>query len=377
MNTAGVGPGRAGLRLLPGLDEFWAWWRRGLAAWLPRGWRSLLGGAHDRLLLYGQGDELLVLREVDGQLRELARLPASAGPLQLDRLLVARTAALPRWWLLPAGSGLYRQLRLPSPAARHLRQVVGFEIDRQTPFAVAAVCYDVRAIGHRHDGQLDVELAVVPQRALDSLLREQGELASTLAGVDLADAEGRPLGFNLLPPAQRRRQADPMRRWNLLLAAIALLAIVAAGARLLENRRAAADALQQRIDAQAVQARQVAAQRSRLSALVEGSVFLATTRANRPTVTEVWDEVTRRVPDGTWLEKFSIQGDQLLLIGSSNDAPSLVARMEGSRLWRKPALVGALQSDTESGHSRFTLTAQLVEAPAAALEAADGDAGTR
>lgn len=377
MNTAGMGPGSAGLRLFPGLGDFWAWWRRALAAWLPRGWRNLLGCAHDRLLLSGQGEDLLVLWEADGQLRELARLPACAGPLQLDRLLVAHAAALPRWWLLPAGSGLRRRLRLPSSAARHLRQIAAFEIDRQTPFAAEDVCYDVRAIGHRHDGQMDVELVVAPQRVLDGMLREQAALASTLAGVDLADAQGRPSGFNLLPPAQRRRQADPMRRWNLLLAAVALLAIVAAGARILENRRAAADALQQRIDAQAVQAREVAAQRARLSARVEGSAFLDTARASRPTVIEVWDEATRRLPDGTWLEKLSIQGDQLLLIGSSNDAPSLVARMEGARLWRKPALVGALQSDTESGHSRFTLAAQLVESSAVAPEAADGDADTR
>lgn len=372
MNTAGLVPEGAGWRLLSNLGKFLTWWRWGLAAWLPRGWRNLLGCTHDRLMLYVQDEELFVFWDGDGQLRETARLPAAAGPPQLDRLLVGRAATLPRWWLIPAGLGLCRRLRLPSSAARHLRQIVGFEIDRQTPFATADVYYDARVIGYGDDKQMEVELAVVPKRTLDGLLREQGEIAATLAGVELADAQGQPLGFNLLLPVQRSRQADPLWRWNLLLATIALLAIVAAGAQILENRHAAADALQQKIAAQSAQAREVTAQRTRLSMLVNGAVFLDTSRANQPAVIEVWDEVTRLLPDGTWLEKFSIQGEQLLLVGSSDDAPSLVACMERSQLWRKPALVGALQSDNESGNSRFTLTAQLMQAPTEAPEAVNG-----
>ena len=132
-----------------------------------------------------------------------------------------------------------------------------------------------------------------------------------------------------------------------------------------------------RIDAQMEQARQVAAQRSRLAGLVEGAAFLERVRAGRPTMLEVWDEVTRRLPEGTWLEKLSVEGGQLLLVGLSDDAPGLVARMEGSPLWRKPALAGELQSDAGSGRSRFTLAAQLTGAAPPPAEAADGDATSR
>ncbi|WP_028917495.1 MULTISPECIES: PilN domain-containing protein [Pseudoxanthomonas] len=376
MNTAGVGPGGVGVRRLPGLVDFWDWWRGCLAAWLPRDWRDLLGWAHDRLLLCRQADELLVLWEGDGRLRELARIPVVGDSLDLDRLLAARAAALPRWWLLPTASGLRRRLRLPASASRHLRQVVGFEIDRQTPFAAGEVHYDARTIGHSDDGQIDVEIVVVPRRVLDRELGGQGETPAALAGIDLADAQGRPLGFNLLPPAQRRRRTDPLRRWNLLLAAVALLAIGGAGHQVLKNRSDAADALQRRVEAESAQARQVAAQRGRLSALVEGAAFLDRVRAARPTVVEVWDEATHRLPEGTWLEKFSIEGDQLLLVGSSGDAPSLIERMEGAPLWRKPALAGTLQSDPASGRNRFTVTAQLAGGASSATETADGDPGT-
>ena len=49
----------------------------------------------------------------------------------------------------------------------------------------------------------------------------------------------------------------------------------------------------------------------------------------------------------------------MLLIGLSSEASSLVQRLEGSKLWRAPALTGALQPDPRSGKDRFTLTAEL------------------
>ena len=54
------------------------------------------------------------------------------------------------------------------------------------------------------------------------------------------------------------------------------------------------------------------------------------------------------------------------VIGLSPEASSLVAKMEGSKLWKSPALSGALQPDPRSRRDRFSLTAELVgSAPAA------------
>ena len=67
---------------------------------------------------------------------------------------------------------------------------------------------------------------------------------------------------------------------------------------------------------------------------------------------------TRTRPDDrnlTWSENT----DRLTLIGLSSEASSLVGRLEGSKLWRAPALTGALQPDPRSRRDRFTLTADL------------------
>ncbi len=375
MNIHG-GLTQAGSRLLHELKRFWSWWRGCLLASLPPRWRERWGGGADRLLLSQRGDELLVRSEAVAGEHELARIPLLGELPDLDRLLEPRTARLPRWWVLPAQAGIVRRLWLPASASRHLRQVVGFEIDRQTPFSADSVRYDVRTVRTHGDGQIEVELAVVPLRVVERVLQDRTRVAASLAGVDMAGTDGKPSGFNLLPPADRRRRIDPARRWELLLAAIALLAVVAAAAQILGNRRAAADALEARLRTAAPKARLVADQRSRLAGLVEGAVFLDRKRAGQPTATEVWNDVTVRLPDGTWLEKLSIEGDRLHLMGFSDDASSLVRRLEGSALWRKPTLTGALQSDATSGRNRFTLTAQLMGDAPAEGEVAHGDNGT-
>lgn len=345
-----------------GAGGFFAWWKRGLAAWLPARWRLLFGLAPDRLLLSREADGLRLCRQNDVEIHDLAQAPLPLRAADLDALLNPRLARLPRWLVLPAGAVLRRRLSLPAAAAERLRDVAGFEIDRQTPFPAAAVRYDARILQRRADGQLDAELVVAPRRELDGILETLGDAGNDLAGVDVADAAGKPLGVNLLPIESRGRRRDPLQGWNLLLAAVAALALVVAAWQVLQNRRAAADRFAASVEAKAVDARRVAAQRQRLADLVEGAAFLDRTRAARPTALEVMDELSRRLPEGTYLEKLSIEDDRLLLIGLSNEASALVARLEGSKLWRTPALTGALQRDPRSRRDRFSLTAELAGA---------------
>ena len=350
--------GRIGPRLLAA----WRWWTAALLAWLPLRLRERLGLLPQRLLLHPQGADLAIALERAGEARALAVLPwqdDSNAAAVLARVLAPQLADMPRWLVLPAGSGLRRTLRLPAAAAERLRDVVSFEIDRQTPFSAQTAVFDARVVALRDDGQLDAELVVVPRRTLDDALAALGPVADTLAGVDLDDGSGQALGIDLLPAARRLHRVDPRRRWNLLLAAIALCALMAGMWQVLDNRRAAADAFEDASRPVIAQARAASAQRQRLTALIEGMQFLEAQRAARPTMVEILDELSQRLPDSTYLEKLAVENDRLLLIGLSSEASALVGQLEGSPLWRSPALTGALQPDPRSRRDRFTLTASL------------------
>lgn len=383
-STMGDRLGRMGTRLGPSAGNFLSWWGRALAAWLPLSLRRTLGWGRGRLLLQVDGDDVQLRRQRDDELRDLERLPLATLATRsaetgdpLAALLGSRLAELPRWLLLPAASGLSRRMTLPASASDRLRDVVGFEIERQTPFTADAVAYDARVRGRREsDGQLDVELVVVPRQSLDDQRSVLGPIAAEVAGIDVAGPDGMPLGVNLMPPAQRRHRRDPAVVWNVVLASVALVAVVALMWQLLDNRRSAATRLEQTIAGQAETGRRAAIQRQQLTALLEGQAFLDRVRAQRSPTTEVIDELTRRVPDTTYLEKLSINGDQLMLIGLSAKAAALIGELQGADQWRSPALAGALQPDPESNRDRFTLTANLAAPPAqpASEEAADASA---
>ena len=363
-------------RLGPGPKSFLAWWGQALASCLPARWRVLLGLTRERLFFQREGDEIAMSWMEGAMRRELARLPSTVTPDELAALLGSRLAGLPRWWLVPTGMALRRRLPLPAAAADRLRDVVRFELDRQTPFTAQDACFDARVVGVREDGQLDVELAVVPKPAFDTALAQLGALAPVLAGADVEDAAGLPAGVNLLPEIARAASRAPNRGLHLALAATAVVALVLGAWLVLDNRRAAADAFAAQVESRADEARRVAAGRQQLVDLVAGITTLYNTSARRPTALEVMADVTERLPDNTYLEKLAIEGDRLTLIGFSPEASGLVARLQGSPLWRNPALSGALQPDPRTRMDRFTLTAELLgkQEPAAAGTPGGSDA---
>lgn len=363
--------GQLGTRIAPGAGGFWSWWVSSLQSWLPARWRLLLGVSGARVLLSPQGGQVHVLQAQGAEALLQQSLQAPLLPEALQAALSPRDARLPRCALLPAGKALRKPMRLPAAADGRLHDVLRFEIDRQTPFTAEQVYFDVRLLGRQADGQLDVELVVAPRTVVETLLLPREAWQGQLDGVDVADAQGQPLGVNLLPAALRRQRQDPMRRLNRMLVLGSAVLLVLAGWQLLDNRRQAAATLAAQVEAASVRARAVATQRQQLQDLVDGQAFFAQQRAAQPTATEVINELSQRLDDDTSLEKLSIEAGRMQLIGMSRSSSSLVSRLEGSSLWKTPSLTGVLQAGGGDRRERFTLTAELL---APRKEAADGAA---
>lgn len=367
--------GTYGAKIGLGAGGFFAWWRAALAEWLPVSWQALFGWARDRLLLTRDGDSFQLRLDRSGDILDLGYLPLPESVDAADPLatvLGQQVVDLPRWLVLPANTGLRRRMLLPAAAVERMHDVLRFEIERQTPFEPGNVVFDALVLGRRADGQADIELIVVPKASFDAALTALGPLAATLVGVDIAGAQALPSGVNLLPVARRVRIADPWRAWNWALVAVTLLALAGGLWQWLDNRRAAADLLEKQVSTRSQAARRVNQQRQQLVDAVLGAAFIDRARSGRPTMVEIMDELSRRLPDDTYLEKVAVENDQLLLIGLSTEASALVPRLEGSTLWKSPALTGALQPDPRTHRDRFTLTADLAIKPGAGKEVASG-----
>ena len=329
-------------------------------AMLPDSLRRQLGVRHRRLLMSLDAEGLQLRAQMDERTHLVGVLPLDDAVLleQLRELLDHNAGNVPRWLVVDVGQTLRPVISVPASAEARLREVMLHEIDRQTPFSHDQVSFEPRILSRdAQTRQLRVELVVLPRARLDAVLALLGPLANGLAGVDVVDANGARLGVNLLPLAGRSARLDRSRNVNRWLALITVAALLGAMWMTLSNRSAELEATSARVDAANVKAREVRILRNSLKGSADAANFLARLSARQPTTLEVLADLTKRIPDSTYLEKIAINDGNIVLIGQSQRAADLVGLLQGSTLFKTPTLTGSVQTDPRTGKERFTLTA--------------------
>ncbi|NID04552.1 fimbrial assembly protein [Luteibacter jiangsuensis] len=346
------------------LPGFLRWWGNELAPLVPVRWRSAFAGGQRwyvvervaegwRLRRAGEGGSLVDVADVDPPEHRaglLAHALAEADPAD-------RRVAL----VLPATQVLRRRLVLPLAARDNLRQVVGFDLDRQTPFRAEDIHYGVRELQETAaEGRFVAELAATPRATLDPLLDELVALGIHPDRVDVGQGEAL-AGVDLLPPARAPRRVDRRRRLNAALAAAIVLLVFAAMAAWLHNRNVALETMTATVESMRADAQRVSALRQRLTESAGASGFLARKKTESPSILPVLDELTHRLPDDTWLERFTLNATgQLGFQGQSPQAARLIDALKGARTIGEPSFQGTIQSDPTSGKERFYMQAKAV-----------------
>lgn len=351
------------------LPGFFAWWGGQLLACLPERWSRVLGERPGALLLGLQGEETVVWRERAGSVREYARirrdLPPEAQNAEFQRLRAALDDPMTRTvYCIPDQHVLTRSLSLPAAAEDNLRQVLAFEMDRQTPFKADQVYFDSRVLGRDASGRnLQVELVLIPRAQLDQELAAVPVGAGSLDAVDSWKGEpgaGR-RETNLLPPERRARRRDMRLPLNLGLAALALVLLVVNMDESLANRAAAVEAMRAEVDKAGNEAKQVAALRKTLADSIAGANFLTERKRKGPLTVALINDLTARIPQDTYLERLQIESKQVQLQGQAQEAAKLIALLAASPCLGNPGFQGQVQPDARSGKERFQINADLKE----------------
>jgi general secretion pathway protein L len=351
------------------LPGFFAWWGRELLACLPVRWRAVLSERSESLVLALRDEELVVWREKGEHMREYARirrdLPAEAQQAEFRRLRDAIEDPQVRTvFCIPAERVLTRVMSLPVAATENLRQVLSFEMDRQTPFKADQVYFDSRVLGQDASGRnAQIELVLIPRGQLDQELATLPAAAADLDGVDSwngVPGEGR-RQINLLPPEKRARRRNMRLPLNLGLAAFALLLLLVVMDESLTNRAAALESMQAEVDKANNDAKQVAALRKTLSDSISGANFLTDKKRKGPLMVALLDDLTRRLPLDTYLERLQIENKQVQLQGQANEAAKLIALLGTSPCLGNPGFQGQVQPDARTGKERFQINADLKE----------------
>ena len=146
---------------------------------------------------------------------------------------------------------------------------------------------------------------------------------------------------NLLPAANRQRKAITPQLVNLALGALTLLLLVGAVSLPLLNKRQQIEALEPLLETASAKAEEARRLRKEVDQLTANSRFLTDKkRASRP-VLELLDELTRILPDDTWITRLDIKGSELEIQGQSASAAALIPLIPPPTTITSPKLLSA------------------------------------
>ncbi len=291
------------------LAEFIAWWSAQMRALLPGQAR---GGIRrpDALIIaidqlgedQPQGALLLRRNGRESWLRPLTRQNGAMPPL-------------PVFLHLPEGVVLSRDVSLPLAAGRDLRAVLGFEMDRLTPFGAEELFWGVSSITpDRARERLSLRLSIVPRAAVEALL---AGLARLNLVPDFIETAGGRIALGAAPQGRRLRPRDG---WIGLCVLLALGCITTPFLR----QQAALNAAAAEIAARAPAAQRAETLRRQLAIASSSRMAIAKARQSGDAL-QVLAALTGALPDGTWLSDLSLKGGDLSMDGESNDAAKLIA----------------------------------------------------
>jgi general secretion pathway protein L len=353
------------------LDALLHWWLAELGSFVPSGLRGKAHKRKDRLIVAIDDREVVVFAVLNEAIRELRRLAVGSDVEQVPETLAQDAlneglgsetevvvALMPR-------QVLCRQLTLPQAAEENLCQVLGFEMDRQTPFTSEQVYYDYRVI--ERDPQthrLRVELFVALRKQVDSALARVSRWGLRPVAVDMlaSEASGQLADINLLPSEYRPETDGSRAKLNLwLFTLIGVLSVTAVGIPLLQHRKTTIDLRQQAAEAQR-QAEEVAQLREAMDHSLEAATFVVDKKRSEPVMVDILNELTGLIPDDTWIQLLELKGNEVRLQGESGAASALIGIIEASPLFEQASFRSPVTRIPTSGRERFNLTAKVSQA---------------
>jgi len=346
------------------LRDFLAWWAQQLAELLPDRLRRPDAAGADALLIEPDGPldadppavELLLRKR--GQTSRLGRFTLDGlGTTAAQRAAALAGGPLPIRLRLPPGLLLEKHLSLPLAAERELARVVGYEMDRETPFTADEVYWD-SAVEQRDraNGRLKLRLSLVPRAPVQALIAALQVAGLAPTALDAATAPG---VFRPIALARGAGQRGLVGARALPAAAIACAALIVLAL--------AVPFLRQAIELGRVESRiaqlqptvdEAEALRKRIEGSGAGGDVLTEQRAKMGDVLKVLAAATQILPDDTHLTDFTMRQRKLSLVGQSAGAAKLIGALSQDPTFQNPTFAAPVTRMEGAKVDVFSISAE-------------------
>lgn len=256
--------------------------------------------------------------------------------------------------VLAQGAVLLQTLQLPLAAARNLSTVVGYELDRFTPFE-AEQLYFVARQEQRTATQVQVTLVAILRERLDQILVECAALGLQPHAVDV-----NAMGIDLLPAPLRPRQRPAGKGLQRSLPWLCGALLIAAMLLWLNDRQRVLDVMHEQVQQQKAQVAEVQRLRQQLLNTRGAAQYLIRRKSAQPPLAALLNELTACLPADTWIDQLDVNnGAEVSFSGQSAKASALITRIKACHSLENAQFEGVIQPDAQTGKDQFSLRAHL------------------
>ena len=280
---------------------------------------------------------------------------------------------------LTAAQAIAKVIYLPEAALENLQQVVGFELDRYTPFTAEHAYYTVVTLGKTGYGQVQLLLVLCPQTVLDEQLTALNNLGVFPVRVEYQqvnqDYPALQGLYNLLPDRFRPEGARWAQSLHWLLNGLMFGLLLAVMVYPVWQEMQAVTVLKAQIKALEKDTRFVDAQQMEIDALSNETQNLINIKNQSPELIAVLNELSHLLKDDTWLTNLQYSDKHMQIQGQSPMASALIGTLEASKYFSKVSFVSPLTQDKTTGLERFQISMDVGAKLAETDQSAAGTAG--
>lgn len=349
------------------LAAFWTWWTRELLDVLPASIVSSLYASKSWLIVEPAQEHLKLSYQNRADYQNLGEFDDSPeSKTRLKNLLeqrdtVANAEVLIR---IPESMGMRKLLSLPEAAAANVRQMLGYELDRYTPFKAEQVYFDVVKLGKPLNGQLKLSLVMVQKSVLDTLTEQVLSLGLQPAYADYAQEPltqlPRKERYNLLPLDLRHERSKKPRMIMIasivVVAAMLVIALVAP----LWMASQGIDKLKSHARIVEKQALNIEESKRGIDYLYKSTEKLIAKKHNAPLLVETINTLSQLLKDDTWVSQIKYSQGNLELLGESANAADILATLEKTHRFKNARFISPVTQDQATHKERFQLSTEII-----------------
>lgn len=366
LDEPGPTPDRRDAMELRLINRFWTWWLSELSGMVPEQVKAAVARRQrypevflkrSQILVYGRhatGDMDANLLLATTSLDEAVAAIKGA----LGRALIGRKARV----VLDADDCLVRTVRLNSAASAKIDQILRLQIAQIVPLPAADILHDWYPIEpNGRDGTVAVKHVIAKRTLVQPLLERLAREGLAATSVGVRTAEHGALPVDLMRHDRSPAIDAPAWPTGLMRASISALAVMAVLTLYVafDRQDQALSELLARLDRARAEAMAIQRQVKEQDEARRAALSVFDRKNARYSVVEVWEEVTRILPDGAWLTHLAADDQALVLTGFAQAASELILILDGSPTFEAAAFTAPVIRDAGAKAERFSIRLNL------------------